>query len=81
MSIIACIFGAKNRVIPQPLGVIGIIVPWNFPINLMFSQLSAVFAAGNTAMVKMSENSRHLAELLIELSPKYFKAEKLTDFR
>ncbi len=73
-------FGAKNRVIPQPLGVIGIIVPWNFPINLMFSQLSAVFAAGNTAMVKMSENSRHLAELLIELSPKYFKAEKLQIF-
>ena len=73
-------FGAKNRVIPQPLGVIGIIVPWNFPINLMFSQLSAVFAAGNTAMVKMSENSRHLAELLMELSPKYFKAEKLQIF-
>ena len=73
-------FGAKNRVIPQPLGVIGVIVPWNFPINLMFSQLSAVFAAGNTAMVKMSENSRHLAQLLIELSPKYFKAEKLQIF-
>lgn len=39
-------FGAKNRLIPQPLGVIGVIVPWNFPVNLMFSQLSAVFAAG-----------------------------------
>ncbi len=73
-------FGAKNRLIPQPLGVIGIIVPWNFPINLMFSQLSAVFAAGNTAMVKMSENSRHLAELLIEISPKYFAKEKLQIF-
>ena len=46
----------------------------------MFSQLSAVLAAGNTAMVKMSENSRHLAELLMELSPKYFKAEKLQIF-
>lgn len=73
-------FGAKNRLIPQPLGVIGIIVPWNFPINLMFSQLSAVFAAGNTSMVKMSENSRHLAELLIEISPKYFAKEKLQIF-
>ena len=73
-------FGAKNRLIPQPLGVIGVIVPWNFPINLMFSQLSAVFAAGNTAMVKMSENSRHLAELLIEISPKYFAKEKLQIF-
>ncbi|MCJ8162235.1 coniferyl aldehyde dehydrogenase [Acinetobacter zhairhuonensis] len=73
-------FGAKNRLIPQPLGVIGIIVPWNFPINLMFSQLSAVFAAGNTAMVKMSENSRHLAALLIEICPKYFAKEKLQIF-
>ena len=38
-------FGAKNRVIPQPLGVVGLIVPWNFPINLMFSQLSAISLA------------------------------------
>ena len=73
-------FGAKNRLIPQPLGVIGIIVPWNFPINLMFSQLSAVFAAGNKAMVKLSENSRHLAALLIQLAPQYFKPEKLQIF-
>ena len=73
-------FGAKNRVIPQPLGVVGLIIPWNFPINLMFSQLAAAFAAGNTAMVKMSENSRHLAKLLIELAPQYFQVEKLKIF-
>ena len=73
-------FGGKNRLIPQPLGVIGLIVPWNFPINLMFSQLSAVFAAGNKAMVKLSENSRHLAALLIQLAPQYFKPEKLQIF-
>ena len=46
--------GAQNRVIPQPLGVVGLIIPWNFPINLSFSGLSAAFAAGNRAMVKMS---------------------------
>tara|TARA_R100000935_G_scaffold12752_2_gene25471 strand:+ start:1645 stop:3078 length:1434 start_codon:yes stop_codon:yes gene_type:complete len=73
-------FGAKNRLIPQPLGVVGLIVPWNFPINLLFSQLSAVFAAGNKAMVKLSENSRHLAALLIQLIPQYFKSEKLQIF-
>ena len=73
-------FGAKNRLIPQPLGVIGLIVPWNAPINLMFTQLSAVFAAGNKAMVKLSENSRHLAALLIQLFPLYFAAEKLQVF-
>ena len=73
-------FGAKNRVIPQPIGVVGLITPWNFPINLSFSGLSSVFAAGNRAMVKMSENSIHLSRLLIELVPKYFKPEKLQFF-
>jgi len=72
--------GAKNRVIPQPLGVVGLIIPWNFPINLSFSQLTAVFAAGNRAMVKMSENSRALTRVLMEISPKYFPGEKLTWF-
>ena len=70
--------GAKNRVIPQPLGVVGMIIPWNFPINLAFSQLTAVFAAGNRAMVKMSENSIVLTRLLQQISPNYFPAEKLS---
>ncbi|HMN76421.1 MAG TPA: coniferyl aldehyde dehydrogenase [Burkholderiaceae bacterium] len=72
--------GARNRVIPQPLGVVGVIVPWNFPLNLSFSPLAAIFAAGNRAMVKMSENSRHLAELLTQLSPKYLPEDKLKFF-
>ncbi len=72
--------GAKNRVIPQPLGVVGIIVPWNFPIQLTFTPLTYVFAAGNRAMIKMSENSRHLSRLLIKLVPAYFPPEKLAFF-
>ena len=72
--------GARNRVIPQPLGVVGVIVPWNFPLNLSFSPLAAIFAAGNRAMVKMSENSRHLATLLAQLSPKYLPEDKLKFF-
>jgi coniferyl-aldehyde dehydrogenase len=72
--------GAKNRVIPQPIGVVGHIVPWNFPIFLCFGGLTSAFAAGNRCMVKMSENSRHLAKLLIEKSPAYFPREKLAFF-
>jgi coniferyl-aldehyde dehydrogenase len=72
--------GATNRLIPQPLGVVGVIVPWNFPINLTFCPLTAIFAAGNRAMVKMSENSRHLAELLMRISPEYFPENKLRFF-
>lgn len=73
-------FGAKNRVLPQPLGVVGIIVPWNFPINLSFLVLVDVFAAGNRAMVKMSENSRHLTRVLMDLMPRYFSPDKLIFF-
>lgn len=72
--------GAKNRVIPQPLGVVGVIVPWNFPIQLAFTPLTYIFAAGNRAMVKMSENSRQLTHLLIKLVPDYFPSEKLCFF-
>ena len=73
-------FGGKNRVIPQPLGVTGIIVPWNFPINLSFMPLASAFAAGNRAMVKMSENSIALSRLLIGLCGRYFPEEKLAFF-
>lgn len=72
--------GARNRVIPQPLGVVGVIVPWNFPLNLSLVPLTYIFAAGNRAMVKMSENSRHLTRLLMEKMPAYFPPEKLQFF-
>lgn len=67
-------------VLPQPLGVVGVIVPWNFPIMLSLAPLVSIFAAGNRAMVKMSENSEHLAQLLIKLVPQYFPIEKLQIF-
>jgi coniferyl-aldehyde dehydrogenase len=73
-------FGARNRVIPQPLGVVGVIVPWNFPLNLSLVPLTAIFAAGNRALVKMSENSRQLARLMIDKLPAYFPPEKLQVF-
>ena len=60
--------GAKNRVVPQPLGIVGVIVPWNFPVNLTFLPLATAFAAGNRAMVKMSENS--IALTTINNAPK-----------
>jgi coniferyl-aldehyde dehydrogenase len=72
--------GARNRVLPQPLGIVGMIVPWNFPINLMFLPLTSVFAAGNRALVKLSENSRHLAAFLVATLPRYFAPDKLAVF-
>lgn len=72
--------GAKNRVIPQPLGVVGVIVPWNFPLFLSLGPLVNIFAAGNRAMIKMSEHSRHLTELLQDRLAQYFHSDKLTIF-
>ena len=46
---------ARANVVPRPLGVVGIIVPWNYPLFLAVSPLVAALAAGNRAMVKMSE--------------------------
>jgi len=60
--------------------VVGVIVPWNFPLNLSIVPLIGIFAAGNRAMVKMSENSRHLAQLMRERMPAYFPREKLAIF-
>ncbi|HEY8568328.1 coniferyl aldehyde dehydrogenase, partial [Microbulbifer sp.] len=68
---------SSTKVIPQPLGVVGVIVPWNFPINLSFGPLINIFAAGNRAMVKMSENSRNLTALLKRICGDYFPEDKL----
>ena len=46
---------ARSRVTPQPLGVAGIIVPWNYPLYLAVGPLVSALVAGNRAMVKLSE--------------------------
>jgi len=62
----------KNRVIPQPKGVVGIVVPWNYPLFLLGGPLTSVLAAGNRCMIKMAANSRHLCALLSELFAQTF---------
>jgi hypothetical protein len=57
---------ARAHVMPRPVGVVGIIVPWNYPLFLAIGPLVAALVAGNRAMVKLSENSRHLCALLME---------------
>ena len=60
-------FGARNRVIPQPKGVVGIIAPWNYPLFLVISPLTSVLAAGNRCMIKMAAHSQRLCRLLHDL--------------
>ncbi|WP_211222841.1 coniferyl aldehyde dehydrogenase [Paludibacterium yongneupense] len=58
---------AKSRVFAQPLGVIGIVVPWNYPLLLAIGPLTAALAAGNRAMLKMSEHTPRFGALLCDL--------------
>ncbi|WP_215782366.1 coniferyl aldehyde dehydrogenase [Paludibacterium sp. B53371] len=58
---------ARNRVMPQPLGVVGIVVPWNYPLFLAIGPLVAALAAGNRAMIKMSEFTPQTGALLADL--------------
>jgi acyl-CoA reductase-like NAD-dependent aldehyde dehydrogenase len=68
----------RARVIPQPLGVVGIIVPWNYPLLLAVSPLAAALAAGNRVLIKMSELTPRTGQLLAELAAKYFAADEVS---
>ena len=69
--------GAKAEVRYQPKGVIGVIAPWNFPINLTFSPLAGVLAAGNRAMIKPSEFTPATSELMAKMFASAFSDEEI----
>ena len=58
---------ASARVVPQPLGVVGIISPWNFPVFLGLAPMAAALAAGNRVMLKPSELSPRTSEVMTEM--------------
>jgi coniferyl-aldehyde dehydrogenase len=72
--------GARAILRYQPLGTIGVIVPWNFPVAIALSPLAEVFAAGNRAMLKLSEFTPATAALLIDLLGARFDAAELAAF-
>ncbi|AIP21996.1 aldehyde dehydrogenase [Burkholderia pseudomallei] len=63
---------ARAKVMPQPLGVVGIVVPWNYPVLLAAGPLICALAAGNRAIVKMSELTPRTSQLFEELISKTF---------
>ena len=71
------LLGSKAQIQYQPKGVIGVISPWNFPVNLTFAPLANVFAAGNRAMIKPSEFTEKTSELMAELFAKYYSDEEV----
>ena len=69
---------ARTELRPQPLGVIGIIVPWNYPVLLAVAPLAGALAAGNRVMIKMSEFTPKTGELFAQLIAKYFSPDHVT---
>jgi coniferyl-aldehyde dehydrogenase len=61
------LLGAKARVEYQPLGVVGVISPWNFPVNLTFTPLAGILAAGNRCIIKPSEYTPATSQAMSEL--------------
>ncbi|MDP4528187.1 aldehyde dehydrogenase family protein [Alkalimonas delamerensis] len=71
---------ARNRVHYQPKGVVGIVVPWNYPVFLAISPLVAALAAGNKVMLKLSEDTPATNRCLRQLLNKAFPAEQVAVF-
>ncbi|MCY1522766.1 Coniferyl aldehyde dehydrogenase [compost metagenome] len=63
---------ASAKVVYQPLGVVGVIVPWNYPLYLAIGPLVGALAAGNRVMIKMSESTPATSQLLKDLLARIF---------
>ncbi|MGJ4944228.1 coniferyl aldehyde dehydrogenase [Bradyrhizobium sp. HKCCYLS1011] len=68
---------AANRLMPQPLGVVGIIAPWNYPLQLTLAPALGAIAAGNRVMIKPSELTPCFSALLKELIAANFEPTEL----
>lgn len=71
------LFPSSARLVPEPLGVVLVMSPWNYPLNLTLDPLVGILAAGNAAVIKPSPDSKHTSELLGELIPYYFRDESV----
>ncbi len=71
------LLGSKAQLQFQPKGVIGVISPWNFPVNLTFTPLAGVFAAGNRCMIKPSEFTEATSELMKSVIAQYYDADEV----
>lgn len=74
------LLGGRSRIEYQPLGVVGVIAPWNFPVNMVFSPLAGVLAAGNRAMIKPSEFTPATSEVLSEMIAEAYDTNEVAMF-
>ncbi|MEJ6010813.1 aldehyde dehydrogenase family protein [Novosphingobium aquae] len=69
--------GARAQLEPVPKGLVGIVAPWNFPVQLTFSPLAAALAAGNRVMIKLPEATPLTSALIAELIDRHFAPDEV----
>src|SRR5690554_1905771 len=74
-------FGARSRIHYQPLGVVLIMAPWNYPFQLTIAPLAAAVAAGNCVVLKPSRYSANTSQVLAEMINEHFSREYIAVFQ
>jgi len=78
VGISALYLPAHNEIQPQPLGVVGIMVPWNYPLYLAVGPLIDALTAGNRVIIKMSESAPKFAEAFAKACAHYFSPDMVS---
>jgi len=68
---------AKARILHQPLGVVGIVVPWNYPLFLAIAPMVSALSAGNHVMVKMSESTPKFGACFAKAIREFFNDDEV----
>jgi aldehyde dehydrogenase (NAD+) len=71
------LFGSRSRIIHEPKGVVLVIAPWNFPLNLTFGPLISALAAGNRVILKPSELTPHTAACMRRIIESLFDEDEV----
>ena len=74
------LLGGRSRIEYQPLGVVGIISPWNFPVSMVFAPMSGALAAGNRVMIKPSEFTPATSEVLRAMISEVYDPKEVAIF-
>ena len=69
------------KVVPQPLGVVGVIAPWNYPVNLCLAPAAFALAAGNRVMLKPSELTPRTSDMIHKLLADIFPEDLISVHR
>lgn len=71
------LFGARSFIQYQPKGVVLIMAPWNYPFSMVMHPLIAAISAGNTAIIKPSEKTSHVANVIDALISNNFREDEI----